>query len=130
MRRRAGGPGRHSIGRRGGAPGGAGPYVTGAAHPGRRARWLARDARAGPFAKDLPREPRKLPWGLANPGRLPALHPLVSRDGKRDTGAPAPQKIGPAELWSFIKNNLTAKSAWNDALCQHTNGIRIRFSSS
>src|SRR5438477_12741447 len=65
---------RRSIERRGGAPGGAGPYVTGAARPGRRARWLARDARAGPFAKDLPREPRKLPWGLANPWRLPALH--------------------------------------------------------
>src|SRR5438094_9600727 len=58
----------------GGAPGGAGPYVTGAAHPGWRARWHARAARAGPFAKDLPREPRKLPWGLANPWRLPALH--------------------------------------------------------
>src|SRR5436190_3739063 len=74
MRRRLSGPGRRSIERRGGAPGGAGPYVTGAARPGRRARWLARDARAGPFAKDLPREPRKLPWGLANPWRLPALH--------------------------------------------------------
>src|SRR5438105_13561578 len=70
------GPLRWSAGRRR-------PYVTGAARPGRRARWLARDARAGPFAKDLPREPRKLPWGLANPWRLPALHPLVSRDGKK-----------------------------------------------
>jgi len=29
----------------GGAPGGAGPYVTGAAHPGWRARWHARAAR-------------------------------------------------------------------------------------
>src|SRR5205823_10598686 len=67
----------------GGAPGGAGPYVTGAAHPGWRARWLARGARAGPFAKDLPREPRKLPWGLANPWRLPALHhPASAGDGK------------------------------------------------
>src|SRR5439155_14164805 len=37
----------------GGAPGGAGPYVTGAARSGRRARWLARDARAGPFRKGL-----------------------------------------------------------------------------
>src|SRR5438477_6270886 len=92
MRRRAGGPGRHSIGRRGGAPGGAGPYVTGAAHPGRRARWLARDARAGPFAKDLPREPRKLPWGLANPWRLPALHhPRFGEDGKRGRAYPAPE---------------------------------------
>src|SRR5256885_7434320 len=58
----------------GGAPGGAGPYVTGAAHSGWRARWHARAARAGSFAKSLPREPRKLPWGLANPWRLPALH--------------------------------------------------------
>src|SRR5947199_4577934 len=70
---------------RGGAPGGAGPYVTGAAHPGWRARWHARAARAGPFAKELPREPRKLPWGLANPWRLPALDHLASaREAKGD----------------------------------------------
>src|SRR5207302_5513322 len=69
----------------GGAPGGAGPYVTGAAHPGWRARWHARAARAGPFAKDLPREPRKLPWGLANPWRLPALHHPRFGEGK-ETG--------------------------------------------
>src|SRR5439155_22154435 len=71
---RLGGRDRRKPASSGGAPGGAGPYVTGAARPGRRARWLAHDARAGPFAKDLPREPRKLPWVLANPWRLPALH--------------------------------------------------------
>src|SRR2546421_3194243 len=70
----------------GGAPGGAGPYVTGAAHPGWRARWLARGARAGPFAKDRPREPRKLPWGLANPWRLPALHHLASAGTEKGDG--------------------------------------------
>src|SRR5205085_3759633 len=76
----------------GGAPGGAGPYVPGAARSGRRARWLARDARAGPFAKDLPREPRKLPWGLANPWRLPALHhPASARERKRGRAYPAPE---------------------------------------
>src|SRR2546421_8415221 len=70
----------------GGAPGGAGPYVTGAAHPGWRARWHARAARAGPFAKDRPREPRKLPWGLANPWRLPALHHLASAREEKGIG--------------------------------------------
>src|SRR5207302_4114220 len=86
----------------GGAPGGAGPYVTGAAHPGWRARWLARGARAGPFAKDLPREPRKLPWGLANPWRLPALHhPASAGRGKRGMGVPGArkQRIRVAERW-------------------------------
>src|SRR5436190_15875115 len=87
------GPLRWSAGRRR-------PYVTGAARPGRRARWLARDARAGSFAKSLPREPRKLPWGLANPWRLPALHhPASAGRGKRENGAPAPQRTGPAEHW-------------------------------
>src|SRR5437016_8170350 len=77
----------------GGAPGGAGPYVIGAAHPGWRARWHARAARAGPFAKDLPREPRKLPWGLANPWRLPALHhPASAGNGKRGRGVPGARK--------------------------------------
>src|SRR5437588_4851103 len=53
----------------------------------------ARGARAGPFAKDLPREPRKLPWGLANPWRLPALHHLASAgNGKRGWAYPAPEK--------------------------------------
>src|SRR2546421_11288957 len=86
----------------GGAPGGAGPYVTGAAHAGWRSRWHARAARAGPFAKDLPREPRKLPWGLANPWRLPALHhPASAARGKKGNGAPAPQRTGPAEHWVF-----------------------------
>src|SRR5438477_11533424 len=75
-----------------GSAGGAGPYVTGAAHPGWRARWHARGVRAGPFAKDLPREPRKLPWGLANPWRLPALHHLASAGrGKGETACPAPE---------------------------------------
>src|SRR5947207_8813795 len=102
MRRRVGGPGRLSVERRGGAPGGAGPYVTGAARPGRRARWLARDARAGPFAKDLPREPRKLPWGLANPWRLPALHhPRFGEERKKGMGVPGArkQRIRAAERW-------------------------------
>src|SRR5205823_11202349 len=86
----------------GGAPGGAGPYVTGAAHPGWRARWHARAARAGSFAKSLPREPRKLPWGLANPWRLPALHPPLRRGTEKGEGAiPAPEKqrIRVAERW-------------------------------
>jgi hypothetical protein len=43
----------------------------------------ARAARAGAFAKDLPREPRKLPRGLANPWRLPALHHPASRERKK-----------------------------------------------
>src|SRR5205807_7495339 len=76
----------------GGAPGGAGPYVTGVAHPGWRARWHARGARAGSFAKSLPREPRKLPRGLANPWRLPALHHLASaREEKGARAYPAPE---------------------------------------
>src|SRR5438270_12289719 len=45
----------------------------------------ARAARAGPFAKGYAREPRKLPWGLANPWRLPALHYSASAgEGKGD----------------------------------------------
>src|SRR5712691_2461803 len=31
-------------------------------------------------------------WGFASPWRLPALHPLVSRDGKRERAVPAPFK--------------------------------------
>ena len=125
MRRRVGGPGRLSVERRGGAPGGAGPYVTGAARPGRRARWLARDARAGPFAKDLPREPRKLPWGLANPWRLPALHPPFEGTEKRETARPRRKEQGRRSL-TFIQDNL-AETAWNVAC---TDGIRIRLPSS
>src|SRR5207237_5961612 len=89
----------------GGAPGGAGPYVTGAAHLGWRARWHARGARAGPFAKDLPREPRKLPWGLANPWRLPALHHPVSartETGDGRTRRPKTKNTGSGALASVV----------------------------
>src|SRR5437870_9691553 len=77
----------------GGAPGGAGPYVTGAAHPGWRARWHACGARAGPFAKDLPREPRKLPKGSRKPLAPPgAPSPRLGGERKKGRGVPGAQK--------------------------------------
>jgi hypothetical protein len=97
-------------GRRGGAPGGAGPYVTGVARLQRRVRvtGLDRGARAGPpqgSAEGAPAAPLaelyggfakgclvSIPWGLASPWRLPALHPLVSRERKRGTGRPGALK--------------------------------------
>src|SRR5207302_11481609 len=54
------------------------------------------------FAKDLPRESRKLPRGLANPWRLPALHhPRFGEERKKGMGVPAArkQRIGVAERW-------------------------------
>src|SRR5437868_7580614 len=91
MRRRAGGPKRRSIARRG------------AADTGQALHWLVERREAPPSyvtggrerLASVPGRGRKASArGVSQtPPTLPALHPLASRHGKRDTGAPAPQRI-------------------------------------
>jgi len=79
----------------GGAPGGAGPYVTGAARLQRQVGYGSdRGARADPLAKGLPvgcatHAPL---WGLRKPWRLPALHPSRLRGTEKERAIPAPLK--------------------------------------
>jgi hypothetical protein len=87
-----------------GAPGGAGPYVIGAARPKRlvRVTGLDRGARAGPLAKGLPvGAQRTHPMGSRKPLAPPGA-PFPSHDEGRKKGTtayPAPQRIRAAERW-------------------------------
>jgi hypothetical protein len=77
---------------RGGAPGGATPYVTGISDGGPRwARpWCAGRLLHKGFAKGCL---ASIPRGLANPWRLPALHPFVFEGTETGKGDPVALKI-------------------------------------